>query len=104
MQDNIFDIFEVDMKKFDFYETFKREDYHERVEKNTEVAEREYISIFLRADSEKRMYTRVSYDILTYLGDLGGLLDLVLVVGSLCSSFFTRRLFTAALIRQAYRI
>ena len=68
------------------------------------LADREYLAIYLRADKEKTRYTRISYDMLTYLGDLGGLLDIVLMFGSLCTGFFARKLFQAALIRQAYRI
>lgn len=88
----------------EIFETFKRLDYHEKMSKDLPLPEREYLSIYLRADSEKKLYKRVGYDILSYLGDLGGLLDVVMVVGQICTSVFVGRLFQAALIQSAYRI
>ena len=41
---------------------------------------------------------------MTYLGDLGGLLDFIMYFGFTLSSLFVSRLFHAALVKQAYRI
>ena len=41
---------------------------------------------------------------LTYLGDLGGLLDVLFVVGSILTSAVTSKLFIAALIGSTYSI
>lgn len=41
---------------------------------------------------------------LTYFGDLGGLLDFVLGFGWLISTVFVSRLFQAALVKKAYRV
>ena len=41
---------------------------------------------------------------MAYLGDLGGLLDVLLVLGSLFCSSFVGKLLYGALIGQAYRI
>ena len=71
---------------------------------NIPLEEREYLSIFFRADNENKLYKRIGYDILTYLGDLGGILDVVVVAGHVCTTIFASRLFQAALIGQAYRI
>lgn len=49
-------------------------------------------------------YKREGYDLLTYLGDLGGLFDIVFILGSIITSFLTTKLFTATLISQLYRI
>ena len=40
----------------------------------------------------------INYDILQYLGDLGGLLDIVLLIGAFLTSMFVGKLFTGALI------
>ena len=70
----------------------------------TRLEDREYIKIYFRAESAKRVYQRQGYDILAYLGDLGGLLDFLFVVGKVITSIFTSKLFIAALISEAYRI
>ena len=49
-------------------------------------------------------YKREGYDLLTYLGDLGGLFDIVFILGSIITTFLTSKLFTANLISQLYRI
>ena len=41
---------------------------------------------------------------LTYFGDLGGLLDFVIWFGWGLSTFFVSRLFAADLVSQAYRV
>ena len=56
------------------------------------------MNIYLRADTTSNVYKREGYDILSYLGDLGGLLDIVLVIGSALAGFLTSKKFTADLI------
>ena len=68
------------------------------------MSEREYISLFLRAANERQLYFRDTYDMLTYLGDLGGLIDIVMVVGYLLTTLFASKLLAAAVIGQVYRI
>lgn len=51
-----------------------------------------------------RLYKREEYDVLTYLSDLGGLLDVILLLGVFLSSPFVARLFHAALVKKTYRI
>ena len=41
---------------------------------------------------------------LTYLGDLGGLMDIIILIGVSLSSPFVARLFHAALVKKTYRI
>ena len=53
---------------------------------------------------EKREYKRIGYDLLTFLGDVGGLLDIVLVMGHMLTMFFAARLFQGALVGEAYKI
>ena len=67
-------------------------------ESSSARADRSFVEIYLRASSIKRVYKREVVDVLTYLGDLGGLLDVLLVVGQMLTSIVARKLFTAALI------
>ena len=63
-----------------------------------------YLNIFFRADSSMHVYKREGYDFLTFLGDLGGLFDIMMVIGWSFTSLFTGRLLAAALISEVYRI
>jgi hypothetical protein len=42
--------------------------------------------------------------VLTYLGDLGGLADVLWMAGSTLTGLFSAKLFQAALISSAYRV
>ena len=41
---------------------------------------------------------------LTYLGDLGGLADVLLIAGSILTGLFSAKMFQVALINSSYRI
>ena len=71
---------------------------------NKPVTEREYINIYMRADETQQVFKREGYAILTYLGDLVGLLDVVCVFGSVTTALLSSKLFKASLISQLYRI
>ena len=68
------------------------------------VSEREYVKIYFRAHNSKVLYQRARYDILSYLGDLGGLMDILILIGWLLTSVFSSKMFIAALIGQAYNV
>jgi hypothetical protein len=57
------------------------------------VANREYIQIYLRAENIKHAYKRIGYDLLTFLGDVGGLFDIIMLLGRTLTMFFAARLF-----------
>ena len=45
-----------------------------------------------------------SYDILTYLSDLGGLIEVSMAMGALFSALVLQKYFYAAVIMAAYKI
>jgi hypothetical protein len=49
-------------------------------------------------------YERKVYDILTYLGDIGGLTEALISIGSLIVGFFTQKLFMSKIVRKIYHI
>ena len=104
LNDNIYDIYGLDSRSENLFEISRMVDYTQRISDTTPVADREYLSLFFRAENQSRLYRRVGDDVLTYLGDLGGLLDFVLLLGFLSSSCFASKLFSAALISQVYRV
>ena len=99
LKDNILDIF--DSLEFDvpIFEVSKLVDYSSAIPHDSRISDREYMTIFFRADSETRIYKREGYDLLTFLGDLGGLFDICMILGMFLTTMFAGRLFTAALIR-----
>ena len=104
LQDNPFDILEQEEVEIDIFQEKQRYEYQQRITSETKVEDREYVKIYFRAENARRVYQRQGYDILAYLGDLGGLLDVLLVVGKVMTAIFTSKLFIAALISEAYRI
>ena len=68
------------------------------------VEEREYLSLYFRADSSMHVYKREGYDLLTFLGDLGGLFDIVFMVCMGITSLFASRMLMGALIEEVYRV
>ena len=104
LKDNILDIFDTEEFDVPIFEVSKSVEYTSVIPRESLIRKREYISIFFRADSENRIYKREGYDLLTFLGDLGGLFDICMIMGMTLTSIFAGRMFTAALIRQAYRV
>ena len=59
--------------------------------------------MFFRADQVERFFKLEAYDILTFFGDLGGLLDVTILFGSFLTSALAFRLFQADIVERAYR-
>ena len=60
--------------------------------------------IFFLADNKQMLYAREDYSLLVYLGDIGGLLDFVLIFGWALSHKFVLRLLHAAIVGRVYRL
>ena len=104
LKDQIWDIFEFTEYDINIAEHSHSTRAHKWMSPNLPKSEREYVTLYLRQDEQKRLYKREEYDILTYLGDMGGLLDIILLFGVFLSSPFVNRLFHAALVKKTYRI
>ena len=79
-------------------------EYFERHDPEKGIESRKYIQIYLRSHNEQVVYKREAYDILTYLGDLGGIGDLLFQICRSFTGLFTSKLLNAALISSVYRI
>ena len=62
------------------------------------------MAIYIRADKTYDNYERKVTDILTLLGDLGGLQEFFLLVGGLIVGFITQKMFMASIIKKTYHI
>lgn len=58
----------------------------------------------MRADKTYDNYERKVVDILTLLGDLGGLKEFILLVGQLIVGFITQKMFLASIIKKTYHV
>ena len=99
MKDQWYDLFDIiDEYSFKFFETSYNQYTQRHIPEDTLPEGSEYIQIFFRADSNSKLYKREDYQLLEYLGDLGGLLDFVIILCWAMSHVFVKRLFHAALI------
>ena len=79
-------------------------DYSKSISDKVQIQNKEYVNIYLRSDSESNFYKKESCDFLQYLGDLGGLIDIVLLLGTFLTSFLSNKGYISALIGQAYLV
>ena len=63
-----------------------------------------FSDFYLRAASKKRVYSLDPYKILDLLGDMGGLLDIVLAFGVLVTLNVVKRAFDRSLLSDAYQV
>ena len=70
----------------------------------TPLKDRRYISIYLRADNKLRIYKREVQTIMDFLGDIGGIIEIVFTIGFLTTAAFVTRSMNAEMIKEAYHI
>lgn len=104
LKDKVWDIFDATEYEINFFEKSYTQKVPFYIPPETPREDREYVKLYLRADAQLRFYKREEYDLLSYFGDLGGLLDLVMLSGWLLSTLFVSRLLQASLVKSAYRI
>ena len=104
LKDNIADIFEASEEDVALFEKERVQDITAWMAPSTPLKDRAYVKLYFRQSAEARLYKREQYDMLTYFGDLGGLLDFVIWFGWGLSTLIVTRLFDAALIKKAYRV
>ena len=63
-----------------------------------------YSSIYFRAGSKYRIYSLGPYNILDLLGDMGGLLDIVFILGAVITFFFVKDAFESSLLSETYQV
>ena len=98
LEDFNFDIFNSEEATLDLFENNYNSENIQQWPSDLPVAEREYLAIFIRNDDGSNLYKREEDNMMAYFGDLGGLLDIVLVLGSLFCSSFVGKLLDGALI------
>ena len=93
LKDNIWDFFEFTEYELSMYQKSYSREYYNIIREQTEVKDKQYIKVYLRADQKTVYFKKEDYDVLTFFSDLGGLIDVVLLFGWFITSIFTTRLF-----------
>ena len=95
-----------DFKKvIDIFEYVRHFSYHQDGLLLTQPrAERKYASFFLRQDDTSRTYTRKTYDILVYLGFIGGINALLYKLIGFTVGFLIKRQFNQKLVSDLYKV
>ena len=81
-----------------------RQHWSERNDQDLPLSEQKYASLFFRAHTKRRVYNRDPYKLLELLGDLGGLFDILILIGLLLTNFWVVPHFTAELLKDSYQI
>ena len=68
------------------------------------MAEKSYFKIFLRADDKYNLYKLERYDLLTCLGDIGGLADITIMVSGFLSIIFATNIFDTVLTNSVFKV
>ena len=62
------------------------------------------MGVYLRSDKKYDVYSRKVTDILTFMGDIGGLAEALLAIGMLIVGFITQKMFMSKIVRKIYHI
>lgn len=62
------------------------------------------IAIYMRSDKMYDSYERKVNDLLTFMGDIGGLSEALIGIGVLIVGFITQKMFMSKIVRKIYHI
>ena len=103
MKDKWWDIFEFFEYEVNLFEKSYVQEVPQWMASDVAINKRQYFKFYLRAEQLQNTYKREEYDLLQYFGDLGGLLEIVMLIGWYLSFALVSRLFQAALVERTYR-
>ena len=62
------------------------------------------VAIYMRSDKMYDFYERKVNDLLTFMGDIGGLSEALINIGMLIVGFITQKMFMSKIVRKIYHI
>jgi hypothetical protein len=62
------------------------------------------VAVYFRSDKFFDSYSRQVTDLLTLLGDIGGLKEFFLLIGSIFVNYLASRMFMSSIVRRIYQI
>jgi hypothetical protein len=69
-----------------------------------EAGENYLVSLYMRSDKMYDSYERKVNDLLTFMGDIGGLSEALIGIGVVIVGFINQKLFMSKIIRKIYHI
>ena len=69
-----------------------------------EAGENYLVSLYMRSDKMYDSYERKVNDLLTFMGDIGGLSEALIGIGVVIVGFITQKMFMSKIIRKIYHI
>ena len=88
----------------DFIEIFGGLQWFKDYSRPNQEGEAIYADVYFRAASKRNLYSLDPYKILDLLGDLGGLLDFVRVVGWILTASVVKKAFDISLLSDTYQV
>ena len=68
------------------------------------MKDRSYATIYLRSDETTRNYTRRTYSLLEFFGDIGGIQEILFTILGFLIGFMLERKFDAKLVGDLYKV
>ena len=69
-----------------------------------EAGENYLVAVYMRSDKMYDAYERKVNDLLTFMGDIGGLSEALIGIGVVIVGFITQKMFMSKIIRKIYHI
>ena len=104
LEDSIVDFFDVEERDLELFEIESVQQVHRTAFDSQPLADRNLISIYLRTANTKRAYKREEYELLEYIGELGGIRDIVMLFASFFTANVIKRIYYAAMVAKTFAI
>jgi len=85
-----------------FYQVLNVKPYDDNFK--DEAGENYLVSLYMRSDKMYDSYERKVNDLLTFMGDIGGLSEALIGIGVVIVGFINQKLFMSKIIRKIYHI
>ena len=104
LEDSVVDFFDVEERDLELFEIDSVQQVHRIAFDSQPLADRNLISIYLRTANTKRAYKREEYELLEYVGELGGIRDIVILFVSFFTTNVIKRIYYAAMVAKTFAI
>ena len=108
LEDSLFQFFgllnDLQSEEVTFLEQKKMLRINERILPEIPLKDRVYISIYLRSDSIYRVHKRSAETLMDYLGDVGGVLEIITLIGFFMITPFIERSLKSDMINEVYQV
>ena len=104
LKEKVWDIYDFTEKDVQIFEHHNSQHIPQYIPPSTLQKDREYVTLYLRPVASSKLYQREEYDLLTYFGEMGGLIEFFVFFGWIITHFFVSRLLLADLVKQVYRV